>query len=77
MSMKGEGAFQMMLVVKKPPVNAGRHKRCGLNSWVGKIRWRWAQQPTLVFLPGKSQEQKTLVGYSPWGGIESDTNVAT
>ena len=67
----------MMLVVKKPPVNAGRHKRYGLNSWVGKIHWRWAQQPTLVFLPGKSQGQKTLVGYSPWGGIESDTNVAT
>ena len=24
-------------------------------------------QPTLVFLPGKSREQRTLAGYSPWG----------
>ena len=42
MSVKGEGASQMMLVVKNAPVNAGRHKRHGFNSWVGKIRWRWA-----------------------------------
>ena len=26
---------------------------------------RW--QPTLVFLPGKSHGQRSLVGYSPWG----------
>ena len=30
-------------------------------------------QPTLVFLPGKSQGQRSLVGYSPWGHKESDT----
>ena len=23
--------------------------------------------PTLVFLPGKSQGQRSLMGYSPWG----------
>ena len=23
--------------------------------------------PTLVFLPGKSQGQRSLAGYSPWG----------
>ena len=28
---------------------------------------------TPVFLPGKSQGQKSLAGYSPWGGKESDT----
>ena len=29
-------------------------------------------QPTPVFLPGKSQGRKSLVGYSPWGHEESD-----
>jgi len=31
--------------------------------WVGKILWRRDQQPTPVFLPGKSR-QRSLVGYS-------------
>ena len=35
--------------------------------WVGKIPWRRKWQPTLVFLPGKSYGQRSLVGYSPWG----------
>ena len=30
-------------------------------------------QFTSVFLPGKSHEQRSLVGYSPWGHKESDT----
>ena len=28
---------------------------------------------TPVFLPGKSHEQRSLMGYSPWGHKESDT----
>ena len=31
------------------------------------------QQPTPVFLPGESHEQKRLEGYSSWGHRESDT----
>ena len=31
------------------------------------------QQPTAIFLPGKSHRQRDLVGYSPWGHKESDT----
>ena len=34
--------------------------------------WRRAQQPTPVFLPGESQGQRSLAGYSPWGRKESD-----
>jgi len=34
--------------------------------------WRRAWQPTLVFLPGESHGQKSLVGYSPWGRKELD-----
>ena len=29
-------------------------------------------QPTPVFLPGEFHGQMSLVGYSPWGGKESD-----
>ena len=31
-----------------------------------------AWQPTPVFLPGESHEQRSLVGYCPWGHNESD-----
>ena len=41
--------------------------RCGFNSWVEKIPWRKKWQPTPAFLPRKSHEQRSLVGYSPWG----------
>ena len=44
-------------------------RRPGFDPWVGKIR-KW--QPTPVLLPGKSHEQRSLVGYSPWGCKESD-----
>ena len=32
---------------------------------------------TPVFLPGESQGQRSLVGYSPWGRKESDTTEVT
>ena len=35
--------------------------------------WRRKWQPTPVLLPGKSHEQRSLVGYSPWGCKEPDT----
>ena len=38
--------------------------RPGLNSWVGKLPWRSKGQPTQVFLPGESQGQRSLAGYS-------------
>ena len=34
-------------------------------------------QHTPVFLPGKSQGQRSLVGYSTWGCKESDVTEAT
>ena len=43
-------------------------------SWVGKISWRRAWQPTPVLLPGESHGQRSLVGYSLWGCRELDTN---
>ena len=43
------------------------------DSWVGKILWRRAWQPTPVFLPGESHEQWSLPGYSPWVHTELET----
>ena len=51
-------------------------RRCkgrGFNPWVRKIPCRRKQQPSSVFLPGKSYGQRSLVGYHPWGHKESDT----
>ena len=47
-------------------------RRPGFNPWVWKIPWRGPWQPTPVFLPGESHGQRSLVGYSPWGGKELD-----
>ena len=40
--------------------------KCRFDSWVRKIPWKKKWQPTLVFLPGKSYGQGSLVGYSTW-----------
>jgi len=53
--------FPGVLVVKNPPANAGDS---GLDPWVSKIPWRRVRQPTLVFLPGESHGQRSLVGYT-------------
>ena len=42
-------------------------------SWVGKIPWRRAWQPTPVFLHGEFHGQRSLVGCSPWGCKESNS----
>ena len=47
------------------------------NPWVGKIPWRRAWQPTPVFLPGESDGQRSLAGYSPWDHKELDRTEAT
>ena len=54
-----------------------RHMRSRFNPWVGKILWRRAWQPTLVFLPGESHGQRSLSGYSPWDHKALDTTEVT
>ena len=39
---------------------------------VEKIPWRREWLSTSVFLPGEFHEQKSLVGYSPWGHKKLD-----
>jgi len=51
-------------VVKNPPTNA---ENMDSIPRLSKMPWRRKWQPTPVFLPAKSHEQKSLVGYSPWG----------
>ena len=63
-------ASQVVLVVKNPPCQCRRHKRCLFNPRVGRIPWRRAWQPTPAFLPGESHRQRSQVGYGPQGWKE-------
>ena len=49
-----------------------RHRRFRFDLWVGKISWRVKWQPTLVFLPEKSNGQRSLIGHSSKGHKELD-----
>ena len=56
-------------VVKNLPANAGDSVR-----FLGReMPWRRKRQPTPVFLPGKSHEQRSLADYSSWDCRESNT----
>ena len=44
---------------KEPACLCRGHKRCRFDPWVGKIPWRKAWQPTPVFLPGESHQQRS------------------
>ena len=62
----------MWLSGKESACQCRRHRRLGLDPWVGKIPWKKKWQPTPVFLPGKSYGQRSLVGYSPKGCKDLD-----
>ena len=42
-----------------------RWKRRMFKPWARKMPWRRAWQPAPAFLPGESQGQRSLAGYSP------------
>ena len=48
-----------------------KEMRLGSQGLEDPLEEEW--QPTQVFLPGKSRVQRSLAGYNPWGGKESDT----
>ena len=58
---------------KEHSCHCRRHKRLGLDPWVGNIPWRREEQLISVFLPGESHGQRSLAGCSPWGRKESGT----
>ena len=51
-------------VVKNPPANAGD---AGFNPGLGRSPGEGTGTPPLVFLPGKSFTQRSLMDYSSWG----------
>ena len=50
--------------VKSLPANAVDKSSIPVS---GRLPWRRKWQPTPVFLPGKSEGQRNLAGYSLWG----------
>ena len=57
---------------KNLPASVGDMRYSGSIPGFGKILLRRAWQPNLVFLPGESHGQRSLVGYDPWGCKELD-----
>ena len=54
-----------------------RHDWATLLSLFTFMHWRRKWQRTPVFLPGESQEWRSLVGCRLWGRTESDTTEVT
>ena len=61
---------------KEPTCQCRRRKRCRFDSWVGKMPWRRAWQPTPVFLPGESHDRGAWQA-TVHGVTELDTTEAT
>ena len=59
-------------MVNSPPATAGDTRDVGLIPGLGTSPGVGNGKPTSVFLPGKFHEQRSLVGYSPWGHKELD-----
>ena len=57
----------MVPSAKKQPASAGDIRDVGVGPWVGKIPWRRAWQPTLVFLPGRIPWVEGPGGLQPMG----------
>ena len=62
-------------VVKDSTSQSTSHGRSWFDPQVRKTPWRRKWQPTPVFLPGESHEQRSLAGYSPWGCKELDMSI--
>ena len=78
-ALKGQWFQAIPLVAqwKRICLPTRRHRSCGFEPWVRKIPWRRKWQHTPVFLSGKSNGQRRLVGYGPWGLKESGTTECT
>ena len=61
-------------MVKNPPANAGD---AGFNPGLGRSPGEGTGNPPLVFLPGKSFTQRSLMDYSSWGRRRAGHILAT
>ena len=66
-----------MLVVKKPPANAGDIKDMSLIPGLGRSSGGGHGNPLQYSCLENSQGQRNLVGCNPWGCKESDMNEAS
>ena len=66
-------------MLKNPPANAGDIRDMSLIlRWEDPLEKEMEKEPTPIFLPGESYEQRSLMGYSPQCRKELlDTNEAT
>ena len=69
------------MYVSFPDGSEGKESACnagdqGLIPGLGRSPGEGNGDP-LQFLPGESHGQRSLAGYSPWGGTESDTTEVT
>ena len=76
-AFEGRCGLPWWLSGKELTCQCKRYKRHGFDSWIRKIPWRRAWQPSLVFLPGQSHGQRSLAGCSSWGHNNSDTTAVT
>ena len=67
----------MVPLVKNLPANAGDVRDMGSIPSSGRFPSGMAWLPTPVFFPGESHGQRSMAGYDPQGGKESDTTEAT
>ena len=67
------GASQVTLVVKNLPANVGDTRESGSKAGSERSPGKKKMAIHSLFLPRKSHEQRSLVGYSPWGYRELDT----
>ena len=72
-----DGASLMAQMVKNSSTRAGDAGLSPLIVWEGRAPGEGKSQPTSVFLPGESQGQKSLAGYSPWGCKRVGHDLAT
>ena len=54
--------LQIITPLDQTQVSRVAGRRPGFHPWVGKLPWRWAWQPTPVFLPGEFHWQRSLAG---------------
>ena len=71
------GVFQVSLVVKNLPANAGDLRDTGLITGLGLFPGGVHGNPLHYSCLENPRGQRSLVGYSPWGRKESDVTGAT